>query len=208
MITTLRRPKETQLILASTSPFRRELLERLGIKFECVPPDIDETPLENESARDLAERLALMKATHVATTHPVAVVIGSDQCATINGEIIGKPGNHENAVKQLKNASGQHLRFHTGIAVVSLCDNKIRRDVIDYDVYFRELGDEEIENYLRREQPYQCTGAFKSEALGITLVEKFAGDDPSALIGLPLIRLCALLHEIGLDVLKTNRAEA
>lgn len=188
------------LILGSTSRYRRELLERLGLPFVTDKPEVDETPQAGESPATLAQRLALAKAQAVAARHPSAIVIGSDQVANLNGQPLGKPGTHQRAVAQLQAMRGHTVVFHTALAVVHAAAGLILQDMADVRVQFRQLSDAEIERYLRAEQPYDCAGAAKSEGLGIALLERIDNDDPSALIGLPLIRTCALLRQAGLQV--------
>lgn len=188
------------LILGSTSRYRRELLERLGLPFATDKPEVDETPQAGESPATLAQRLALAKAQAVAARHPGAIVIGSDQVANLNGQPLGKPGTHERAVAQLQAMRGHTVVFHTALAVVHAAAGLVLQDMADVRVQFRQLSDAEIERYLRIEQPYDCAGAAKSEGLGIALLERIDNDDPSALIGLPLIRTCALLRQAGLQV--------
>jgi len=186
------------LILASTSAYRRALLERLRLPFETVAPGVDETAEPGESPAALARRLSLEKARAVALRRPDALVIGSDQTATIDGiGVIGKPGGHDRAVAQLRASSGRSLVFHTGLCLWRP-GHPPRVECVDTIVRFRTLSDDEIERYLRAEQPYDCAGAAKSEGLGVTLLEAQEGPDPSALVGLPLIRLAALLREAGL----------
>ncbi|WKB54598.1 Maf family nucleotide pyrophosphatase [Eleftheria terrae] len=189
------------LILASTSRYRRELLQRLGLPFDVQAPQVDETPGAGEAPAALAERLALAKAAAVAALHPQAVVIGSDQVADLAGEPIGKPGDHARAAEQLRRMSGQAVVFHTGVAVVCAASGlqAVRR--VPVTVRFRALGHAEIERYLRAEQPYDCAGSAKAEGLGIALLDAIESDDPTALIGLPLIQTCALLRTAGLDPL-------
>ena len=188
-----------RLILASTSPYRRELLARLRLPFEVMAPDTDETPAPGETPADLAARLALAKAASVVQRMPAAVVIGSDQVATLDGcEPIGKPGNAERARRQLKAASGRTMRFHTAFAVLAPRRPEIVETVV-IDVRFRTLTDAEIDRYLALEQPFDCAGAARSEGLGIALLEAMSTDDPTALIGLPLIRVAAALRAVGLD---------
>jgi len=189
------------LILASTSPYRKRLLERLQIPFGCRAPDTDETPRPGEHPDALAHRLALAKAGSVATSDPSALVIGSDQVASINGSCIGKPGDHAAATAQLRASSGNRVDFYMGVAVV--CQETGHSDslVVPFSVQFRELSDMEIENYLLREQPYDCAGSFKCEGLGIALFERMIGDDPTALEGLPLIALSRLLSKAGMPVI-------
>ena len=185
------------LVLASTSPFRAELLLRLALPFDTFAPDIDETPEPGESPEAMVRRLTAAKADAARPHYPAHLVIASDQCAVCDGKIIGKPGNHENAVAQLSSFAGKEVRFLTGVALLNTETGNLQLDIVPFGVTFRDLGAEEIERYLRKEQPYNCAGSFKSEGLGITLFEKISGDDPSALIGLPLIRLAAFLREEG-----------
>lgn len=186
------------LVLGSTSRYRRELLERLNLPFEVAAPDVDETPLPGEAPRDLALRLALAKARAVAQQHPGAVVIGSDQVADLAGMPLGKPGEHERAVQQLRQMRGQTVVFQTAVAVVCTATGFEQVDLAPVEVRFRALSDEEIERYLRTEQPYDCAGSAKSEGLGIALLDAIHSDDPTALIGLPLIRTCRMLRAAGL----------
>lgn len=189
-----------RLILASSSRYRRELLSRLGLPFESLSPEIDEQPGPGESAATVARRLAQEKAQAIARQHPDAVIIGSDQTATIDGsQIIGKPGTHDRAVAQLKSASGKTLTFHTGLCVWQAGEEPLL-DCVPTFVRFRELSDAEIERYLRTEQPYDCAGAAKSEGLGVSLLLSQDGSDPTALIGLPLIRLCDMLRQRGFEL--------
>ena len=192
--------KDRRLVLGSTSRYRRELLERLQIPFDVVAPDVDETQLPGEAPRALAERLALAKAHAVARAFPGAVVIGSDQVADLNGQALGKPGNHGRAVLQLRQMRGQTVVFQTAVAVVCLETGFEQRSLAAVRVRFRDLSDEEIENYLRAEQPYDCAGSAKSEGLGIALLSAIENDDPTALIGLPLIRTCTLLKAAGVTM--------
>ena len=186
-----------KLILASTSPHRRALLERLGLPFTAVAPGVDETRSFKEPVGELVKRLSRAKAEAVAAAHPGALIIGSDQAAEREGEILGKPGGHAEAVAQLKAASGKYLKFHTGLCLLDTRDGS-RREYTDVTrVIFRTLRDEEIERYLQAEKPYDCAGSFKSEGLGITLFEGIESSDPSALIGLPLIALARFLREAG-----------
>ena len=190
-----------KLILASSSPYRRELLARLGIPFDTVAPNVDEKPRVGETAPTLAERLAVAKARTVAAIHRDALVIGSDQVALYEGAIVGKPHTHENAVAQLRIASGKTVVLHTALALLNAATDRLHIEVVPYRVTFRQLSDAQIENYLRREQPYGCTGSVKSEGLGIALLERFEGDDPNTLIGLPLIRLVRMLEREGMAVI-------
>jgi septum formation protein len=189
------------LILASTSRYRRDLLMRLRIPFEAHAPQVDESPLPNEAPAVLARRLALAKAREVARRHPRAIVIGSDQVADLEGRPIGKPGTHERAVAQLRAMSGRSVVFQTAVAVVRTDIAFEGVAVVPVTVRFRALADAEIEHYLRAEQPYDCAGSAKVESLGIALLESLQSDDPTALVGLPLICTCALLREAGLDPL-------
>jgi MAF protein len=184
------------LILASTSPFRRQLLQRLGIAFQTAAPDVDETALPGESPRALVTRLAEAKARDVGASQQ-GLIIGSDQVATTGDDILGKPGSHERAAAQLTGLSGRRVTFHTGLCLLNSVNGTIQVAEVPYHVVFRVLGAEQIERYLRAEQPYNCAGSFKSEGLGITLFERMEGDDPTALIGLPLIRLTDMLSEAG-----------
>ena len=190
-----------RLILGSTSPYRRELLLRLRLPFEVVSPDVDETPLASESPRALALRLAVSKAQAVASQHPQAVVIGSDQVADLDGEPLGKPGTHARATEQLQRMRGKTVVFQTAVAVVCLDTGFSQVELAQVNVKFRNLGDAEIERYLRAETPYDCAGSAKSEGLGIALLESIDSDDPSALVGLPLIRTCQMLRAAGVKVL-------
>lgn len=189
------------LILGSSSPFRAALLSKLGLPFESIAADIDETAHENESADQLVQRLSRQKAQKIAITYPNALIIGSDQVAVLNNQILGKPGNHENAVKQLKACSGKTVRFLTGLSLLNSQTKHCQTIIEPFDVIFRELSPQQITFYLQQEQPYDCAGSFKSEGFGISLFKKLAGDDPNSLIGLPLIRLVEMLLVEGIDVL-------
>jgi septum formation protein len=189
------------LVLASTSRYRRELLERLRVPFDVVAPDVDESAHAAEEPGALAQRLALAKARAVAHLCPGAVVIGSDQVAELDGRAIGKPLVHQRAVEQLHAMSGRRVTFHTAVAVVRADTGFSRVLLAPVQVRFRQLGDAEIERYLHAEQPYDCAGSAKCETLGIALLESIDSDDPTALVGLPLIRTCALLREAGFDPL-------
>lgn len=193
------------LILASTSRYRRELLQRLRLPFEVVAPEVDETPLPGEAPAELALRLALAKAQAVAQRHPQAVVIGSDQVAELDGEPIGKPGTHERARGQLRRLSGREVVFHTALAVVRSDTRFAQALRVPVQVHFRELSDAEIDTYLHLEQPYDCAGSAKCETLGISLLRAIHSDDPTALIGLPLITTSQLLRQAGLDPLHHAR---
>jgi len=191
------------LILASTSRYRRELLERLRLPFQVLAPGVDETPLPGEAPAALARRLALAKAQAVARLHPQAVVIGSDQVADLDGHSLGKPGTHDKAVAQLRLMRGHSVVFQTAVAVVCQAQGYADERLAEVRVRFRDLSDAEIENYLHAEQPYDCAGSAKSEGLGIALLQAIDSDDPTALIGLPLIRTCELLRAAGIDLLAT-----
>ena len=188
------------LILGSTSRYRKELLSRLQIPFETAAPDVDETPHSNESPKDLARRLALAKARAVALKNPEAIVIGSDQVADLEGAPLGKPGNHANATLQLQRMRGKTVIFQTALSVVCIATGYQRTDLAEVKVKFRDLSDAEIESYLRAEEPYDCAGSAKSEGLGIVLLDAIENDDPTALIGLPLIRTCQMLREAGVKL--------
>jgi septum formation protein len=190
-----------QLILGSTSPYRRELMQRLRMPFDVVSPHVDETPLPSESPSDLACRLALAKAHAVAALHPHAVVIGSDQVADLDGEPLGKPGTHARATEQLQRMRGKTVVFQTAVAVVCLDSGFVELDLAAVKVRFRHLSDEEIEAYLVAEAPYDCAGSAKSEGLGIALLESIDSDDPTAMVGLPLIRTCRMIRAAGVKVL-------
>ena len=189
------------VILGSTSRYRKELLSRLQIPFDTAAPNVDETPHSHESPKDLAMRLALAKAHAVALKNPQAVVIGSDQVADLEGEPLGKPGNHTNATLQLQRMRGKTVIFQTALSVVCLTTRFEKTDLAAVKVKFRDLSDSEIESYLLAEEPYDCAGSAKSEGLGIALLESIESDDPTALIGLPLIRTCLMLREAGVNIL-------
>jgi MAF protein len=190
-----------RLILASTSPYRKAILEKLDVPFEVAAPQVDETPLPQESPAQLVQRLAEAKARAVADAHRDALVIGSDQVAVIEDRILGKPGDHARAVQQLQQASGRTVQFYTGLCVCNGASGECKSAVEPFDVEFRTLSDELIEDYLQKDQPYNCAGSFKSEGLGIVLFERLHGDDPNTLMGLPLIRLIRLLEAFDYDVL-------
>jgi len=190
-----------KLILASTSPFRKTILEKLGITFETASPEVDETALADESPQQLVERLSIAKAKAIAEKNEDALVIGSDQVAVIDGKILGKPHTHENAVNQLQNASGKTVTFYTGLCLFNSENKQYQSEVVPFKVVFRQLTNEQIENYLQKEQPYNCAGSFKSEALGIVLFERLEGEDPNTLMGLPLIRLVKMLEQENFPVL-------
>lgn len=193
------------LVLGSSSPYRRELLQRLQIPFEVAAPDVDETPLPGELPAALAQRLALAKARAVARIFPAAVVIGSDQVADFNGRPLGKPGNHERATTQLRQMRGQTVIFQTALAVVCQETGFEEQALAAVHVKFRPLSDEEIENYLLAETPYDCAGSAKSEGLGISLLDFINSDDPTALIGLPLIRTCRMIEAAGIKLLASRK---
>ncbi len=201
LVTSAASAQTRQLILGSTSRYRRELLARLNTPFTVVGPDVDETPAEHEAPYALALRLALAKARAVAALHPEAVVIGSDQVADLNGTPLGKPGTHERAVLQLQRMRGQTVVFQTAVAVVCAATQFEEVDLAAVKVRFRDLSDAEIESYLRTEQPYDCAGSAKSEGLGIALLASIDNDDPTALVGLPLIRTCRMLRAAGIALL-------
>jgi septum formation protein len=192
------------LILASSSPYRRELLQRLRLPFEVVSPDVDETPHLGESPAVLACRLAAAKASAVARMRPDAVVIGSDQVADLDGAPIGKPGTHDKATQQLRSMRGRSVIFQTAVAVACQANGYHGQALAPVRVHFRDLSDDEIEHYLRLETPYDCAGSAKAETLGIALLDAIESDDPTALIGLPLIRTCALLRAAGVDPLRPS----
>ena len=189
------------LILASTSRYRRELLARLRLPFEVVSPEVDETALPGEAPAPMAARLALAKAHAVAALHPGAVVIGSDQVCDLGGQALGKPGDHANATRQLRRLSGQTAVFHTAVAVVQADTSFTESALATVRVRFRELSDQDIARYLQLDQPYDCAGSAKCETLGITLLDSIESDDPTALIGLPLIHTARLLRQAGIDPL-------
>jgi septum formation protein len=192
------------LILGSSSRYRHELLSRLALAFQVVSPDVDETPSAGEAPAALALRLALTKARAVAANFPQAVIIGSDQVADLQGLPLGKPGSHERAVAQLRQMRGQTVVFQTAVAVVCADSGFEQAELAAVKVRFRDLGDDEIENYLRIEQPYDCAGSAKSEGLGIALLESIESDDPTALVGLPLIRTCRMLRAAGITLLGSS----
>lgn len=195
-----------KLVLASISPYRKELLQRLKVEFICASPGIDETPIRDEKVQDMVTRLSELKARAVAekfSSDPEgALIIGSDQSATLNGNPLTKPGDFETAFQQLKAASGQKIEFLTGLCLFNTATNKIQLACVPYTIMFKQLSDKTIEGYLKKEQPYNCAGSFKSEGLGVVLFEKFEGDDPSSLIGLPLIKLTEFLEHEGFEILR------
>ena len=193
--------KNQPIILASTSPFRQLLLQKLCIPFQCEKPNVDESELCGETAQQLVQRLALAKATAVSDKFTQHLIIGGDQVAVINGNIIGKPHGFDNAFSQLKQASGQIITFYTGLCLLNSATGHAQTIVETFQVHFRQLSDVMITNYLNKEQPYQCAGSFKSEGLGIALFSKLEGKDPNTLVGLPLITLIELLNNEGVEVL-------
>ena len=193
-------PGTQQLVLGSTSPFRRSLLERLGIPFITDSPDIDEQAEPGERSEALVVRLAAEKAQAVGQNHPNSLIIGSDQVACNNGQILGKPRNREKAIIQLQQASGKRVSFYTGLCVLNTANGQQQTLCEPFHVHFRTLSQSQIERYLDQEQPYNCAGSFKSEGLGIALFERLEGDDPNALIGLPLIQLVSMLAKEGINI--------
>ena len=189
-----------KLVLASTSPYRRELLARLQLPFEVIAPEVGETPLPDEQPEHTAARLAEEKARAAGQRFPAALIIGSDQVAVLDGMPLGKPHTHDNAVRQLRMMRGRQVIFHTALCLFNSRTGRAQTRVVPFTVHFRDLGDEQIEHYLRKEQPYNCAGSAKSEGLGIALIEKMEGDDPNALVGLPLIALVDMLRNEGVEV--------
>ena len=189
------------LILASSSEYRRHLLQKLQIPFTSISPKIDEAAQDGEKPHQTALRLAQEKAKKIAAQYPHALVIGCDQVATLDGVELGKPGNHQNATKQLQMMRGREVTFHSALCLYNAATGNMQAEVVPYLVRFRQLSDEQIDNYLTKEQPYQCAGSAKSEGLGIALMERMIGEDPNALIGLPLIKLITMLQNQGVIVL-------
>lgn len=189
------------IILASSSIYRRELMQRLQIPFHTVSPHVDETVLAGEKPQDTALRLSKEKAQKIGTEYPHALIIGCDQVATLDGEQLGKPLNHKNATKQLRLMRGKEVTFHSALCLYNAETGNMQAQVVPYLVKFRQLTDEQIESYLTKEQPYHCAGSAKSEGLGIALIERMIGDDPNALIGLPLIKLITMLSNEGVNVI-------
>ena len=189
------------LILASSSEFRRQLLQKLLIPFNSISPKIDETVLDGEKPHQTALRLAQEKAKKIGAEYPHALVIGCDQVATLDGEQLGKPGNHHNATLQLQKMRGREVTFHSALCLYNAETKHMQAEVVPYLVRFRQLTDAQIDNYLTKEQPYQCAGSAKSEGLGIALMERMIGEDPNALIGLPLIKLITMLQNEGVSVI-------
>lgn len=190
----------TQLILGSTSPYRKMLLERLHLDFECASPEVDETSLENETPEELVRRLAVLKAQAVARNFPDALIIGGDQVAVCEDTILGKPGDFATAVEQLTMVSGKKISFLTALCLLRSRDGDHQLDIVPYHVHFRTLDTPTIERYLQKEPAFNCAGSFKSEGFGIALCDRLEGDDPTALIGLPLIRLTRMLEHYGVNV--------
>jgi septum formation protein len=189
-----------RLVLASTSRYRAELLARLKLDFDTAAPQVDERPLGNEAPADTALRLAALKAQSVRALHRDALIIGSDQVATSGGRVLGKPGDHASAARQLRSLSGKRAEFHTALALLDSANGRLQTDVVPCVVHFRDLDEKTIENYLRREQPFDCAGSAKAEGLGIALIAAIETRDPTALIGLPLIALTSMLGRAGLPV--------
>ena len=192
--------QQRQIILGSSSPFRRELLKKLNIDFITDSPEIDESPLENELPEDYVIRLSLEKAQAVASRNTNSVIISSDQCSVLNGQIRGKPHTHDKALQQLGESSGKRVSFLTGLCVYDSKNSSYELALVPYHVDFRELSETEIESYLTAEKPYNCAGSFKSEGLGVSLFKKLEGEDPNSLVGLPLIKLCEFLRNKGIQI--------
>ena len=188
-----------KLILASTSPFRKQLLDKLQLEYETASPEVDETPIPGEGIEAMVLRLSQAKARAVASRFPDALIIGSDQSAVLNDQPLTKSGGFDKAFQQLRDASGQKIIFHTGLCLLNSNTGHLQSASIPYTVVFKNLSDEQIKNYLEKEQPYNCAGSFKSEGLGIALFERFEGEDPNALIGLPLIKLIEMLSNEGIS---------
>jgi len=191
----------TRLILASSSIYRQELLSRLQLPFICISPEVDETALLEELPQHTALRLAQVKARKVGANHTQSLIIGCDQVATLDNVQLGKPGNHENAIRQLRLMRGREVVFYSALCLYNPVTDHMQNEVVPYTVHFRDLSDGQIENYLRKEQPYNCAGSAKSEGLGIAIIERMTGDDPNALIGLPLIKLVTMLQNEGIAVI-------
>lgn len=189
-----------QIVLASTSRYRQELLTRLQLPFLIAAPDVDESPLQGEGPRELGLRLACAKAFAVRPAFPSALIIGCDQVAAVAGTLLNKPGDHDHAVRQLRSMRGKPVPFFTALCLLNACTGRTQQDVVTVTVHMREITDAQIERYLAAERPYDCAGSARIEGLGIALVNKLDGEDPSALIGLPLIRLCAMLREEGIEL--------
>ncbi|MBV9190468.1 MAG: septum formation protein Maf [Betaproteobacteria bacterium] len=193
--------KSRPLVLASTSPYRKELLQRLGMPFSVAAPHADERPLSDEDAPDTALRLAQLKAQSVRAAHRDALIIGSDQVATSAGRILNKPGDHSTAVRQLRSVSGKYADFHTAVVLLDAANGAVQSKVVACRVFFRQMDDKRIEDYLHREKPYDCAGSAKVEGLGIALIARIDTEDPTSLIGLPLIALTEMLEHAGLKVI-------
>ncbi len=191
---------QDKIILASSSPYRKQLLDRLRLDYQCHSPGIDESIHIGELASDYVCRLAQAKAQAVARQHPAAVVIGSDQCALLDDQILGKPGSHQQALQQLRQAQGKTVVFHTGVCVLNLARDFCMVEEVPFEVEFRRLSDRQLEHYLQVEQPYDCAGSFKAEGYGACLFSALRGEDPSALIGLPLFKLTTMLESAGIEV--------
>ena len=198
--------RDHPLILASTSLFRKELLSRLGLEFEVVPPELEEDTLPGEDGRGLALRLSAGKANAVAATMEKGLVIGSDQVAVLDGEIFGKPHDRADAIRQLTMSSGREMQLYTGVALVNAATGRVQRDVVSYLAKYRELTRDQIEHYLDIDTPFGCCGSLRAESLGIALLRELSGPDPSALIGLPLIRLVEMLEREGVEVIPNSRS--
>ena len=192
---------QIELVLASSSPFRRRLLEQLSVEFRTLDPDIDESPLPNEKPQTLVRRLSIAKAHAVATRAPAALIIGSDQVAVHQGKVVGKPRNHADAVAQLLSSSGKTITFFTSVALLNSTNGNLQVDVVPFAVRFRSLTREKIEHYLERDKPYECCGSLRADGLGIALLDQLRGEDPTALIGLPLTVLTQMLEKEGFRVL-------
>ena len=191
---------QDKIILASSSPYRKQLLDRLQLDYECQTPAIDESILSGELASDYVCRLARAKAQAIARNHPKAVVIGSDQCALLDNQILGKPGSHQQALQQLRQAQGKTVVFHTGVCVLNLAREFCMVEDVPFEVEFRQLSEQQLEHYLQVEQPYDCAGSFKAEGYGACLFSALRGEDPNALIGLPLLKLTTMLESAGIEV--------
>ncbi|MGL5700565.1 MAG: Maf family protein [Kluyvera sp.] len=191
----------SELILASTSPYRKLLLEKFGVPFECAAPEVDERPHAGETARNLVLRLAQAKAQALAERYPNHLIIGSDQVCVLDGEITGKPHTEENARQQLKKASGNIVTFFTGLVLYNSVNGQLQTECEPFDVHFRHLSEQEINHYIRKESPLNCAGSFKSEGLGIALFDRLEGRDPNSLVGLPLIALCQMLRRENVNPL-------
>jgi septum formation protein len=195
-----------RLVLASTSPYRRELLSRLGVPFEVAAPDVDESPLTGETPDETALRLASCKARAVADNYPDALIIGSDQVALLEGRQLGKPGNHDKAVEQLRAMRGKTLEFHTALCLLNARTGRTQMANVPVRLVMRDYSDSQIDAYLRKDKPYNCCGSARSESLGIALIARYETEDPNALVGLPLIKLVEMLADEGLDVLTWQQA--